>query len=84
MHHDRRKHVEVYLHFIKEKIEGVIKITHVPTAEQTADLSTKGLFRQAYEKFLDKLECTICIAELEGEYWRVFRNFLSEIYHNIC
>lgn len=76
MHHDRRKHVEVYLHFIKEKIEGVIKITHIPTAEQTADLSTKGLFRPAYEKFLESWECTICIAELEGECLRVFRNLL--------
>ena len=56
VHHDRTKHVEVDRHFIKEQIEeGVIKITYVPTAEQTTDCLTNDLFRPAYEKLLDKL-----------------------------
>ena len=56
VHHDRTKHVEVDRHFIKEKFEeGIIKITYVPTVEQTIDLLTKGLFRPAYGKLLDKL-----------------------------
>ena len=41
VHHGRTKYVEVDSHFIKEKIEGVIKITYVPIAEQTANLLTK-------------------------------------------
>lgn len=44
--HDRTKHVEVDRHLIKEKIEGVICITYVPTEEQTVDIFTKGLCRQ--------------------------------------
>ena len=56
VYHNRTKHVEVDRHFIKEKFEeGIIKITYVPTAEQTIDLLTKGLFRPAYGKLLDKL-----------------------------
>ena len=49
VHHNRTKHVEVDCHFIKQKIEeGIIKITYVPTAEQTADLLTLWeIIRQA-------------------------------------
>ena len=85
VHHDRTKHVDVDRHFIKEKIEeGVIKITYVPTAEQTANCLTKGLFRPANEKLLDKL----------GMYYLynpggVLKEFLgvcclSDIYQIIC
>jgi len=53
---DRTKHVEVDRHFIKEKIEeGIICMTYVPTADQVADLLTKGLGRPMFEKLVDKL-----------------------------
>ncbi|KAH9796155.1 retrovirus-related pol polyprotein from transposon RE1 [Citrus sinensis] len=55
VHHDRTKHVEVDRHFIKEKIEGVISMTYVPTSQQTADLLTKGLVKPVFEKLVDKL-----------------------------
>ena len=56
VHQNWTKHVKVDRHFIKEKIEeGIIKITYVPTAKQTTDLLTKGLFRPVYGKLLDKL-----------------------------
>lgn len=59
VHHDRTKHVEVDRHFIKEKIEdGVICMTYVTTAEQVADVLTKGLMRPAFEKLIDKLGLT--------------------------
>lgn len=55
VHHDRTKHVEVDRHFIKEKIEeGMIMFTYVFTKQQIADLLPKWLFRQAFEKLLDK------------------------------
>lgn len=32
VHYERRKHVEMDLHFIKEKLGGTISINYVPTA----------------------------------------------------
>ena len=56
VHHDRTKHVEVDLHFIKEKIEdGSICVVYVPSSQQVADLSTKGSFKPVFEKLVDKL-----------------------------
>lgn len=55
--HHRTKHVEVDKHFIKEKIEGgLIALTHMPTRDQTADIFTKGLYKEVFEKFVDKLD----------------------------
>ena len=64
VHHDRTKHVEVDRHFIKEKIEGVISMTYVPTSQQTADLLTKGLVKPVFEKLVDKLRMfnAFCLA----------------------
>ena len=56
VHHDRTKHVEVDIHFIKEKIEKeTITMTYVPTYEQDANILTKDLFKPAFEKLVDKL-----------------------------
>ena len=54
--HDRTKHVEVKYHFIKEKVdEGTLNIQYIHTAEQTADILTKPLFRPVFEKLVHKL-----------------------------
>lgn len=46
VHHCRTKHVEIDLHFMKEKIyHGVITPDHVPSCIQTADILTKALPR---------------------------------------
>ena len=44
--HYQTKHVKVDRHFIKEKIEGAIHMSYVPTSEQTVDVLAKGLARQ--------------------------------------
>ena len=54
MFHARTKHVEVQYHFIREKaLAGKIKVIHVKTEEQLADIFTKGLnnkkLEEAYE-----------------------------------
>lgn len=54
--HDRTKQVEVDKHFIKEKIErGQICITHVPTADQSADILKKGLPKKLFNNITSKL-----------------------------
>ncbi|XP_057510890.1 secreted RxLR effector protein 161-like [Actinidia eriantha] len=42
--HARTKHVEVHYHFMREKVlQGEIKMCHVKTENQVADIFTKGL-----------------------------------------
>lgn len=42
--HGRTKHIEVDVHFIREKVLGkVVEVGHVPTEDQVADLFTKPL-----------------------------------------
>ena len=48
--HDRTKHVEVDIHFIKEKLEAkVIKLPHVKSKDQLADILTKVVGTQFFE-----------------------------------
>ena len=54
--HNRTKHVEVNKHFIKEKIEeGGICMSYIPTAEQIADVLTKGLYKGQFDYLISKL-----------------------------
>ena len=54
--HDRTKHIEVDKHFIKEKIEsGLICVPYVPSAQQVADILTKGLHKGQFELLVSKL-----------------------------
>ena len=54
--HDRTKHVEIDRHFIKEKIDcGAVCMPFIPTAQQIANIFTKGLFRPSFELFVSKL-----------------------------
>ena len=54
--HDRTKHVEVDKHFIKEKLEsGLICMPYIPTAEQIADIFTKGLHKKQFDVLMGKL-----------------------------
>ena len=54
--HAHTKHVEVYRHFIKEKLEAkVIKLPHVKSKDQLADILTKAVGTQFFEEVLCKL-----------------------------
>ena len=54
--HDRTKHIEVDRHFIKEKLEkGLICVPYVPTAQQIADILTKGLPKRQFDLLVSKL-----------------------------
>ena len=42
--HEKTKHIEINCHFIREKeVQGIIKLVHIPSTHQLADLLTKSL-----------------------------------------
>ena len=52
--HQRTKHIEMDIHFVREKVaRGQIRVLHVPSRYQIADIVTKGLPRILFEDFRD-------------------------------
>jgi hypothetical protein len=57
--HQRTKHVELDLHFVRERIAvGDVRVLHVPTTSQSVDIFTKGLPTSVFEEFRSSL--SIC------------------------
>jgi hypothetical protein len=47
--HRRTKHIEIDIHFVREKVAlGEVRVLHVPTSAQFADIFTKGLQPSAF------------------------------------
>ncbi|GKB13316.1 putative RNA-directed DNA polymerase [Tanacetum coccineum] len=54
--HERTKHLEIDLHFVRENfLKGVVKTIKVDSANQIADVFTKGLGTVQHKFFLEKL-----------------------------
>jgi len=54
--HERTNHIKVDCHFVRHKLmEGLIKLTHVPTRDQLADMLTKPLIGVTHHSILPKL-----------------------------
>ncbi|XP_071705276.1 uncharacterized mitochondrial protein AtMg00810-like [Rutidosis leptorrhynchoides] len=54
--HQRKKHIELDIHFVREKVaRGHVRVLHVPTRFQIADIFTKGLPRILFEEFRHSL-----------------------------
>ena len=54
--HQRTKHVELDIHFAREKVTiGEVKVLHVPSAFQYADIFTKGLTSSLFVSFRNSL-----------------------------
>ncbi|XP_071733855.1 uncharacterized mitochondrial protein AtMg00810-like [Rutidosis leptorrhynchoides] len=54
--HQRTKHIELDIHFVREKVaKGQVRVLHVPTRFQIADIFTKGLPRVLFEEFRSSL-----------------------------
>jgi len=50
--HQRTKHIEIDLHFVQERVAlGAVRVLHVPTTSQFADIFTKGLPSSVFTKF---------------------------------
>jgi hypothetical protein len=54
--HQRTKHVEIDLHFVRDKVAtGDIRVLHVPSTSQYADVFTKGLPTSIFTEFRSSL-----------------------------
>jgi hypothetical protein len=52
----RTKHIDIRHHFIRDHLEkGVIKLSYIPSEDNTADVLTKALDRVKFEKFRARL-----------------------------
>ena len=61
IHHGRTKHIELDVHFVREKVAiGEIRVHHVPTRQQITDIMTKGLPRALFEEF----RSTLCLDDV--------------------
>ena len=51
VHHSRTKHIDVRHHFLRDHVEkGNVVLNHVCTQDQVADIFTKGLSREPFER----------------------------------
>ena len=68
VHHRRTKHIELDIHFVREQVAlGRIRVLHVPTAQQFADVMTKGLPTPIFEGFRSSLCVIGDVLTAEGE-----------------
>ena len=66
VHHRWIKHIELDIHFVREQVAlGRMRVLHVPTAQQFADVMTKGLPTSTFEEFRSSL-CVTGAASTAG------------------
>ena len=54
--HERSKHIEIDCHFIREKVNsGLLRLVHVQTRHQLADLLTKPVSLNQFKSLLSKM-----------------------------
>jgi hypothetical protein len=57
--HQRTKHVEIDLHFVRDRVAmGEVRVLHVSTTSQFADIFTKGLLSSTFTEFRSSLNIT--------------------------
>jgi len=65
--HQRTKHVEIDLHFVRERVAlGDVRVLHVPTTSQFADIFTKGLPTSVFTEFRSSLNIRSSDASTAG------------------
>jgi len=66
--HQRTKHVEIDLHFVRERVAlGHVRVLHVPTTSQYADVFTKGLPTTVFQEFRYSLNVRHAPDQTAGE-----------------
>jgi hypothetical protein len=67
--HQRTKHIEMDIHFVREKVaRGQVRVLHVPSRHQIADIFTKGLPLILFQDFRNSLSIHPPPASTTGEY----------------
>jgi hypothetical protein len=57
--HQRTKHVDIDLHFVRDRVAiGEVRVLHVPTTSQFADIFTKGLPSSTFTEFRSSFNIT--------------------------
>ena len=65
--HRRTKHIEIDIHFVRDKVSlGEVRVLHVPTTSQYADIFTKGLPTATFTQFRSSLNVWQANAETAG------------------
>ncbi|GJZ20585.1 ribonuclease H-like domain-containing protein [Tanacetum coccineum] len=67
--HQRTKHIEIDIHFVRDMVKaGHVRILHVPSRFQYADIFTKGLPSALFEDFRSSLSVRPPPAQTAGAY----------------
>ena len=67
VYHSRTKHIEIDIHFIRNKVVGgELSIQYVPSEEQVADIMTKPLSYVKFNYLRSKLNVHLCPLSLRG------------------
>ncbi|GJY28386.1 ribonuclease H-like domain-containing protein, partial [Tanacetum coccineum] len=65
--HQRTKHIEIDIHFLRDLVTtGHIRVLHVPSRYQYADIFTKGLPTALFDEFHDSLSVRSSSAQTAG------------------
>ncbi|GKD87723.1 ribonuclease H-like domain-containing protein [Tanacetum coccineum] len=67
--HQRTKHIEIDIHFVRDKVAaGHVRVLHVPSRFQYADIFTKGLPYPLFADFRSSLSVRKTLAPTAGAY----------------
>nr|GEX63139.1 ribonuclease H-like domain-containing protein [Tanacetum cinerariifolium] len=67
--HQRTKHIEIGIHFVRDLVTaGQVRVLHVPSRYQYADIFTKGLRSALFEDFRSSLSVRLLPARTAGAY----------------
>ncbi|XP_071740817.1 uncharacterized protein [Rutidosis leptorrhynchoides] len=67
--HQRTKHIELDIHFVRDQVaRGQVRVLHVPSRYQIADVFTKGLPLVLFDEFRDILHVRLPPASTAGDY----------------
>lgn len=71
--HARTKHLEIHHHFVRERVlEGELRVQHIRTQQQPADILTKVLPRTKFDKNRAHLGMrTICEVQMTDLFSKV-------------